>query len=370
VRTFCTVLSQTIAVAAAAARNLAIHKRKQTRDTICNTHHMCCLREPAASTGQSILGKELERKIQTVLAQAEAQKKKKKQQEKTEATESSSPDDEPRHHKQHSSAEEAAAAERERLARNSKAREVAAGDVPPPVVDGLVPSVRALAQRAALRVEENRRRLPYVGLREAARAQCCLLVDHIRSERCTDCTRYYAVPWLQVMSGGGGGGGGDSTATTTGEGDGRDAASAASPPPPAAADADAADAPAEEARGVPGHTTYRLMLDLVEKRAANVYTLYGDKLAPLVLPKKNLWNEPPPAGVNLGGVWPALRNLTKTAAFDSYLTVGPVAGNPAGMGLGSVGIDFGAFVRSFVRSFVCPICLSLSLCVCVCVPSS
>jgi hypothetical protein len=107
------------------------------------------------------------------------------------------------------------------------------------------------------------------------------------------------------------------------------------------------------------------MLDLIEKRAANVYTVYGDKLAPLVLPKKNLWNEPPPAGVNLGGVWPALRNLTKTAAFDSYLTVGPVAGNPTGMGLGSVGIDFGACVRSFVRSFVrsCALSVSLSLCV-------
>ena len=95
-----------------------------------------------------------------------------------------------------------------------------------------------------------------------ATAQCCLLVDHIRSERCAACRRYYAVPWLKIHS---------------------------------------------IASGKPGYTTYRLMLDLIEKRAANVYTIYGDKLAPLILPDEHIFNEPAPAGVNLGGVWPALR---------------------------------------------------------------
>ena len=39
--------------------------------------------------------------------------------------------------------------------------------------------------------------------------------------------------------------------------------------------------------------------------------------------------------------------MSKSAAYDSYLTVGPIAGNPPGLGLGSVGIDFGAPCRSY-----------------------
>ena len=73
-----------------------------------------------------------------------------------------------------------------------------------------------------------------------ATAQCCLLVDHIRSERCAPCRRYYAVPWIKVHN------------AASGQ--------------------------------LRGYTTYRLMLDLIEKRAANVYTVFGDKLAPLILP--------------------------------------------------------------------------------------
>ena len=46
---------------------------------------------------------------------------------------------------------------------------------------------------------------------------------------------------------------------------------------------------------------------MIEKRAANVYTIYGDRMAPLIIPDKHIYNEPAPAGVNLGGVWPALR---------------------------------------------------------------
>lgn len=104
--------------------------------------------------------------------------------------------------------------------------------------------------------------------RQMATAQCCLLVDHIRSERCAPCRRYYAVPWLQVHN-----------ATSR----------------------------------ISGHTTYRLMLDLIEKRAANIYTIYGDKLAPLILPDKHVFNEPLPMGANIGGVWPAFRYDTTTA---------------------------------------------------------
>lgn len=123
----------------------------------------------------------------------------------------------------------------------------------------------ASCSAASLRSEKRDDLCPRAVLRAKSpgpMAQCCLLVDHIRSERCAPCRRYYAVPWLKVHN--------------------------ATP-------------------GLSGHTTYRLMLDLVEKRAANVYTVYGDKLAPLILPGEHIFNEPSPAGVNLGGVWPALR---------------------------------------------------------------
>eukprot|EP01045_Picozoa_sp_COSAG04_P021093 COSAG04_NODE_2234_length_4478_cov_3.383878_2_plen_658_part_00 len=171
------------------------------------------------------------------------------------------------------------------------------------------PAPVAQSQRAAL--EGGHNMLPTAALRERAGALCCLLVDHIRAERCTTCRRYYAVPWVQVYTG--------QTSHST--------------------------APDTRAKGVEGHTTYRLMLDLIEKRASNLYTVFGDSLAPMVLPP-HLHDEPSPAGVNLGGVWPALRNLTATSRFDSYLTVGAVSGNPGNSAIGSVGIDFRAWGRA------------------------
>lgn len=164
-------------------------------------------------------------------------------------------------------------AERERLtaeaaARNSVHREeVERG---PLVVGGSVPSSVAAAQRTALTAGVGA--LKSAEMRGLAAAQCCLMVDHVRSQKCSPCRRYYAVPWLHTQT----------------------------------------------ADGIKGQTTFRLMLDLIEKRAANVYTIYGDTLAPMVLPP-HLFDEPQPAGANLGGVWPALRNLTTTAGFDSYL---------------------------------------------------
>ena len=97
--------------------------------------------------------------------------------------------------------------------------------------------------------------------------------------------------------------------------------------------------------------TWRLWLDLIPKRSRNVYTIFGDKKSAMQLPPE-LFNELPPAGVDLGGVHPALHNLTTTAQYDSWLTVGPVdagassGGSGGGHGLGSVGLDFKRFGRS------------------------
>lgn len=148
-----------------------------------------------------------------------------------------------------------------------------------------VPANVSLLQRTAL----TRSGVPWMHQAPV----CCLLVDHIQRHDCGPCKRFYAVPWLERV----------------------------------------------KVDGVVGHTTWRLQLDLIAKRAANVYTIFGDTRGPMLLPPK-LWNERPPFGADLAGVHKAFHNISKSSIYDSWLTVGPTEGNPSGIGLGSAGIDF------------------------------
>jgi serine/threonine protein kinase len=71
--------------------------------------------------------------------------------------------------------------------------------------------------------------------------------------------------------------------------------------------------------------------------ARNVYAIYGDENAALWMPPAH--QEGDPFGADVGGVSEASMEASPTAAFDSWLTVGPTDGGDAAS-LGSMGIDW------------------------------
>jgi hypothetical protein len=88
--------------------------------------------------------------------------------------------------------------------------------------------------------------------------------------------------------------------------------------------------------GVDGTITYRLTVSL-KGDAANVYTVYGTEENPLRMPAA--YHEPAPFGSDIGGVSPTFFELSPTAEYDSWLTVGATDGLAAGE-LSATGIDF------------------------------
>ena len=86
--------------------------------------------------------------------------------------------------------------------------------------------------------------------------------------------------------------------------------------------------------GVAGMTTYRLSAQLNEVMT-NVYALYGSAETPLSAPAA--FQVAAPAGVDVGGISPALFTSTPEAEYDSWLTIGSTDGS---VSLSTAGISF------------------------------
>jgi hypothetical protein len=109
--------------------------------------------------------------------------------------------------------------------------------------------------------------------------------------------------------------------------------------------------------GVPGHTTYRLYIDLGSAET-NVYTLVGTHFHPASFPP--VYQLAPPFGVNVGGPNPAYFPYMAGCEYDSYITVGPnptagVTGSAGASfvrsGLSTIGIDFDQWTETSGVSF-------------------
>ena len=87
--------------------------------------------------------------------------------------------------------------------------------------------------------------------------------------------------------------------------------------------------------GVAGHTTYQVTVHM-GPNAENCYAIYGDS-RPLMFPPAYQVDQP--FGVNVGGVSPLMYQVNPLSQYDSWLTIGEVAGNSASV-VSSIGIDF------------------------------
>lgn len=87
--------------------------------------------------------------------------------------------------------------------------------------------------------------------------------------------------------------------------------------------------------GVPGHTTYRLGVQL-HNDAETIYTIYGHSTSSMDIPAA--YQVSSPFGASIGGVNPAFFSMNGQAQYDSWLTVGMTeADHPSA--LSSIGED-------------------------------
>eukprot|EP01052_Picozoa_sp_SAG31_P000049 SAG31_NODE_2_length_46263_cov_45.908043_19_plen_1319_part_00 len=89
--------------------------------------------------------------------------------------------------------------------------------------------------------------------------------------------------------------------------------------------------------GVELHTTYRLMVDLVNS-ARNIYTIYGSADDNMILPAA--FHHPVPFGSNIGAVNPIFFEFEPASEYDSWLALGINSARPA-----AIGVDFPSWTQ-------------------------
>ena len=94
------------------------------------------------------------------------------------------------------------------------------------------------------------------------------------------------------------------------------------------------------------HSTFRLSLRL-RPDLLNIYTIFGDRLSPIVMPPA--YQSGQPFGANLGGINPGLVKVSQagSARFDSWLTVGPTEGAADGQLGSNPAFECCAFLRLY-----------------------
>merc|ERR1719329_600852 len=85
-----------------------------------------------------------------------------------------------------------------------------------------------------------------------------------------------------------------------------------------------------------GMQTFQISVTLGDA-ASNIYALWGSIARPMNAPAA--YQEGTPFGTNVGGVAPAFIAVSASAAYDSWLTIGPTDGS-AGSAIASIGIDW------------------------------
>jgi len=95
--------------------------------------------------------------------------------------------------------------------------------------------------------------------------------------------------------------------------------------------------------GIAGHTTYRLSLVINNQSVKNIYAMYGDnypELNPMTFPPAyqggSIFNN------NIGGISSEIIAINNDAAYDSWLTIGIIDGDPLNQ-LSTIGIDFNSW---------------------------
>jgi len=88
---------------------------------------------------------------------------------------------------------------------------------------------------------------------------------------------------------------------------------------------------------LPGHITVRVSVNLLSG-AKNVYTLFGDTVAPMILPPAF---QSKVIKTDIGGIDPMMLSFDKTgtAKFDSWITIGATKGEDNGVSTVGIGFD-------------------------------